>query len=288
MLHLSTFSIAACDIKAQAWGIAVASKFPAVGAVVPWARANAGAVATQSLANPSFGPRGLEMMASGLSAEETLSKLLAHDHEREERQVGLVDARGESAIFTGKSCAEWAGGVHGAGYAIQGNILTGAEVINRMEQAFLDSKSELPERLFAALEAGSNAGGDRRGKQSAALVVVKPKGGYGGHNDRWMDYRVDDHLNPIPRLGELLELHHLYFDQSPKSERVRLEGKLLKEMQKIMKRLGYYTPVNSEYDDATRQAFDSFIGNENFEQRADPKAGWIDGPVLDYLLKKFK
>ena len=288
MLYLSTFSIAACDFKAQAWGIAVASKFPAVGAVVPWARANAGAVATQSFANPSFGPRGLEMMAGGLSAEETLSKLLAHDHEREQRQVGLVDAHGGSAIFSGTACVEWAGGVHGAGYAIQGNVLTGAEVINRMEHAFLETKGELPERLFAALEAGNRAGGDRRGKQSAALYVVKPRGGYGGHNDRWMDYRVDDHLNPIPRLGELLELHHLYFDQSPKSERVKLEGKLVKEMQKIMKGLGYYTPVNGEYDDATRQALDAFIGNENFEQRADPKAGWIDGPVLDYLLKKFK
>ncbi len=229
-----------------------------------------------------------ELMASGLSAEETLSKLLAHDPEREQRQVGLVDAKGGSATFTGKSCADWAGGVNGPGYAIQGNILTGAEVINRMEHAFLDAKSELPERLFAALEAGHRAGGDRRGKQSAALYVVKPKAGYGGHNDRWMDYRVDDHLNPVLRLGELLELHHLYFDKSPKSERVKLEGKVVKEIQKIMKELGYYTPTNGEYDDATRQAFDAFMGNENFEERADSKAGWIDGPVLEYVLKKFK
>ncbi|HEY9151679.1 MAG TPA: DUF1028 domain-containing protein [Anaerolineales bacterium] len=288
MYHLSTFSIVACDIKEQAWGIAVASKFPAVGAVVPWARANAGAVATQSFANTSYGPRGLEMMASGTSAEETLSKLLAHDHEREERQVGLVDAKGGSATFTGKSCHEWAGGVKGPGYAIQGNILTGAEVINRMEHAFLDTKGELPERLFAALDAGHRAGGDRRGKQSAALYVAKPKAGYGGNNDRWMDYRVDDHLNPIVRLGELLELHHLYFDKSPKSERVKLEGRIVKEIQKIMKGLGYYTPTNGEYDDATRQAFQAFIGNENFEERADAKAGWIDNPVLEYILKKFK
>jgi uncharacterized Ntn-hydrolase superfamily protein len=288
MLYLSTFSIAACDIKGQAWGIAVASKFPAVGAVVPWARASAGAVATQSFANTSFGPRGLEMMASGLSAEETLSKLLAHDREREQRQVGLVDANGGSATFTGKSCVQWAGGVNGPGYAIQGNVLTNAEVVNRMEHAFLDAKGELPERLFAALDAGNRAGGDRRGKQSSALIVVKPKGGYGGYNDRWMDYRVDDNLNPIPRLGELLELHHLYFDKSPKSERVKLEGKAVMEIQKIMKALGYYTPTNGEYDDATRQAFAVFIGNENFEERADPKAGWMDGPVLEYLVKKFK
>ncbi len=153
------------------------------------------------------------MMASGLSAEETLSKLLAQDHEREQRQVGLVDSKGGSATFTGKSCVDWAGGLNGPGYAIQGNILTGPEVINKMEHAFLDTKGQLPERLFAALDAGNRAGGDRRGKQSAALIVVKPKGGYGGYNDRWLDYRVDDNLHPIPQLGELLELHHLYFDR---------------------------------------------------------------------------
>jgi len=288
MLQLSTFSIVACDIKAQAWGVAVASKFPAVGAVAPWARAKAGAVATQALANTSFGPRGLEQMAGGLSAKETLSNLLAHDHEREKRQVGLVDLKGSSATFTGKSCMGWAGGVNGPGYAIQGNILTGAEVINRMEHAFIDAEGELPERLFAALEAGGHAGGDRRGKQSAALYVAKSKAGYGGYNDRWMDYRVDDHINPIPRLGELLELHRLYFDKSPKSERVKLNGRAVKEIQRIMKGLGYYTPTNGEYDDATRQSFEAFIGNENFGRRADPKAGWIDGPVLEYLLKKFK
>ncbi|HUI90497.1 MAG TPA: DUF1028 domain-containing protein [Anaerolineales bacterium] len=288
MLPLSTFSIVACDIKIQAWGIAVASKFPAVGAVVPWARASAGAVATQSFANPSFGPRGLEMMGSGLSAEETLSKLLRRDRAREQRQIGLVDSKGGSATFTGKSCIDWAGGVRGRGYAIQGNVLASAEVINRMEHAFLEAKGELPERLFAALEAGHHAGGDRRGKQSAALYVAKPKAGYGGHTDRWMDYRVDDHLNPIPRLGELLELHHLYFDRSPRSERVRLEGRVVKEIQRIMKGLGYYTPTNGEYDDATRQALHTFVGNENFEARVDPDQGWIDGPVLEYLLKKFK
>ncbi len=288
MFHLSTFSIVACDVKKQTWGIAVASKFPAVGAVVPWARAGAGAVATQALANTSYGPRGIEMMAGGLSAQETLSKLLAHDQEREHRQVGLVDAKGDSATFTGKSCFEWAGGLHGFGYAIQGNILVGAEIVNRMEHAFLDAKGELPERLLTALEAGHRAGGDRRGKQSAALYVAKPKGGYGGFNDRWMDYRVDDHLHPVTKLAELLELHHLYFDKSPKSERVKLAGGVVEDLQKIMKGLGYYAPTDGRYDEATRQAFAAFIGNENFEERADAKSGWIDGPVLEYLLKKFK
>jgi len=288
MLHLSTFSIVAFDVKAHAWGVAVASKFPAVGAVVPWTKAGAGAVATQSIANTTFGPRGLELMASGLSAEETLAKLLAHDKRREDRQVGLVDTKGRSATFTGKSCPEWAGGLNGPGYAIQGNLLADSETIRQMEHTFLDAKGELPERLFAALEAGGNTGGDQRGRQSAAISVVKAKAGYGGFNDRWVDYRVDEHLNPISRLGELLELHRLYFGKSPKYGRVKLEGKVVKEIQQIMKSLGYYSPMNDKYDDTTREAFRAFIYNENFEARADPNGGYIDRPVLEYLLKKLK
>ena len=288
MSYFSTFSIVACDLASQAWGIAVASKFPAVGAVVPWAKARTGAVATQALANTTFGPRGLELMASGLSAEETLAKLLTRDREREDRQVGLVDAKGKSASFTGKSCSEWAGSLTGPGYAIQGNILASAEVIREMERAFLDAKGGLPERLFIALERGSRAGGDRRGRQSAALLVVKQKAGYGGYNDRWVDCRVDDHLNPIGRLGELLELHRLYFGKSPRSQRVKLEGEIVKDIQVIMKGLGYYSPTHGDYDDATREAFRAFIDNENFEARADPDAGWIDRPVLEYLMKKLQ
>jgi len=287
MSQISTFSIVACDLKEQAWGVAVASKFPAVGAVVPWARARVGAVATQALANPSYGPRGLELMASGLSAEETLKKLIGRDRERETRQVGLVDARGRSASFTGKSCLEWAGSLTGPGYAVQGNILAGPQVLQAMEHAFLETKGDLPTRLFAALSAGAQAGGDRRGRQSAAIYVAKPKGGYGGYSDRWIDYRVDDHLNPIARLGELLELHRLYFGKSPRSARVKLTGGVVKDLQHIMKKLGYYTPTHGNYDDATRAAFRAFIGNENFEERANPEAGWIDGPVLEYLMRKF-
>jgi uncharacterized Ntn-hydrolase superfamily protein len=288
MSFFSTFSIVACDLKSQAWGIAVASKFPAIGAVVPWAKARTGAVATQSLANTTFGPRGLELMASGLSAEETLSKLIAHDREREDRQVGLVDKKGRAASFTGRSCSDWAGGLIGPGYAIQGNILAGAEVISEMEHAFLDAKGELPERLYTSLERGSRVGGNQRGRQSAALLVVKQKAGYGGYNDRWVDCRVDYHLNPIRKLGELLELHRLYFGKSLRSHKVRLEGKVVTDIQIIMKGLGYYTPTNGNYDDATREAFRVFIDNENFEARADPDAGWIDRPVLEYLMKKLK
>ena len=288
MPFLSTFSIVACDLKSQAWGIAVASKSPAAGAIVPWAKARTGAVATQSLANTTFGPRGLELMASGLSAEQTLAKLIAHDRGREDRQVGLVDAKGRAASFTGRSCSDWAGGLTGPGYAIQGNILAGAEVVSEMEHAYLEAKGELPERLIISLERGNRAGGNQRGRQSAALLVVKQKAGYGGFNDRWVDCRVDYHLNPIRKLGELLELHRLHYGKSTKSQKVKLEGSVVSDIQNIMKGLGYYTPTNGNYDDATREAFRVFIDNENFEARANPDAGWVDRPVLEYLMKKLK
>ena len=277
-----TFSIVACDLKENSWGVAVASKFPAVGAVVPWAIAGAGAVATQSFANTSFGPRGLEMMASGLSADETLAKLLMDDPERELRQVGLVDAKGKAATFTGGGCFPWAGGVKGKGYAIQGNILASAKVVPAMEKKFLATKGDLPSRLHAALLAGDRAGGDKRGRQSAAIYVVKPNGGYGGYVDRWIDYRVDDHEDPVPRLGELLELHRLYFDKSPESDRTALKGKSLEQITGILKRTGHLKKNTSFVD-----AFNAFIGNENFEERADPNGQWIDKPVLKYLVKKF-
>ncbi len=284
----STFSIAACDLKERAWGVAVASKFPAVGAVVPWAQAEAGAVATQAYADPSFGPRGLEMFASGLSAEETLSRLLEGDDDREQRQVGLVDAQGQAATFTGSACFHWAGGLAGPGYAIQGNILVGEHVITEMEKAFLGSDESLPYRLYAALLAGDRSGGDRRGRQSAAIYVAKPGGGYGGKLDHWIDYRVDDHKDPVPRLGELLELHELYFGKSDKKDRVRLQGEPLHKLQDILIRLDYLQgKADGDYDELTKAALRAFTGNENFEERVDLEEGWIDRPVLEYLFKKF-
>ncbi len=277
-----TFSIVACDLMEKTWGVAVASKFPAVGAVVPWAQAGAGAIATQSFANTSFGPRGLPMLAEGLSARQTLKSLLKDDPEKNLRQVGIVDAKGNAATFTGAGCFDWAGGVTGKGYAIQGNILAGAKVVAAMEKKFLAVKGDLPTRLFAALLAGDRAGGDRRGRQSAAIYVVKPNGGYGGFIDRWLDYRVDDHEDPVPRLGELIELHRLYFDKSPESERVRLRGRPLEQVISILKREGYL-----KKGAAFLEAYNAFIGNENFEERSDPNGEWIDRPVLKYLVKKF-
>ena len=278
-----TFSIVACDLEEPAWGVAVASKFPAVGAVVPWAQAEAGAVATQSFANTSYGPHGLELMGKGLSADETLAKLLQEDSDRELRQIGLVDAKGRSATFTGAGCFPWAGGVSGKGYAIQGNILKSAKVVPAIEKTFLKTKGNLPARLHAALLAGDRAGGDKRGRQSAAIYVVKPKGGYGGFVDRWIDYRVDDHDDPVLRLGELLEMHELYFGKSPEKERVTIKGKALQQVTDILTHAGYLKKSKN-----FRNAFNEFIGNENFEERADPEAQWIDGPVLKYLVKKFK
>jgi uncharacterized Ntn-hydrolase superfamily protein len=277
-----TFSIVACELEEKAWGVAVASKFPAVGAVVPWVQAEAGAVAIQSFANTSFGPRGLGWMAAGLSAQETLERLLADDPDKEMRQVGLVDARGGSATFSGSGCFAWAGGVAGKGYAIQGNILAGEQVVPAMEKAFLETEGNLPIRLHAALLAGDRVGGDRRGRQSAAIYVARPKAGYGGFNDRWLDYRVDDHEDPVPRLAELIEMHELYFGKSPESERVEINQEVSQQITGILTRTGYLKNEKTFID-----AFNELIGNENFEERADSRAKWIDGPVLEYLIKRF-
>ncbi|MFT3894712.1 MAG: DUF1028 domain-containing protein [Anaerolineales bacterium] len=278
-----TFSIVACDLEEQSWGVAVASKFPAVGAVVPWAQGGVGAVATQSFANTSFGPRGLALMATGLSAQETLGRLLEDDPDKEIRQVGLVDANGGSATFSGNGCFEWAGGIAGNGYTIQGNVLAGVKVVPAMERAFLKTKGNLPQQLHAALLVGDRAGGDKRGRQSAAIYVVKPNGGYGGFIDRWIDYRVDDHEDPVLRLGELLKMHELYFGKSPETERMQIKGRILEHLTTILKQEGYLTK-NAKFNDA----FNEFIGNENFEERADPNATWIDRPVLKYLVEKYE
>lgn len=278
-----TFSIVACDLEERAWGVAVASKFPAVGAVVPWAQAGVGAVATQSFANTSFGPRGLALMGTGLSAQETLARLLEDDPDRELRQIGLVDVNGGSATFSGQSCFAWAGGAAGKGYAIQGNILASGKVVPAMEKTFLKTQGTLPTRLHAALLAGDRAGGDKRGRQSAAIYVAKPKAGYGGYLDRWLDYRVDDHEDPVIKLGELLEMHELYFGKSAEQDRVVIKDEVLQQVIGLLSRAGYLKNGKGFVD-----SFAEFIGNENFEERADPQGKWIDGPVLKFLLKKFE
>jgi uncharacterized Ntn-hydrolase superfamily protein len=203
---VATFSIVARDPATGELGVAVASRFFAVGTVVPWARAGVGAVATQSFANTSFGPRGLDLLARGASAKETLEILLRGDPDREKRQVGIVAADGSSVTYTGTGCNPWAGGRSGPGWAAQGNILAGEAVVAAMEEAFLAAKGTLAERMYAALAAGDAKGGDARGRQSAAVLVVKESAGYGGYTDRAIDVRVDDHAQPFAELRRLLDI----------------------------------------------------------------------------------
>ncbi|RYL92486.1 DUF1028 domain-containing protein [Sporolactobacillus sp. THM7-4] len=287
---IATFSIVGYDPEAQEWGIAVQSKFLGVGALVPYARAGAGAVATQSLANTSYGPRGLELMESGLSAEEALEQLIKGDADREQRQVGLVDKQGRSASFTGKDCYEWAGGVTGPNYAAQGNILVGRETVETMGSVFEKSEGSLAERLLKALDAGQQAGGDRRGRQSAALLVVRDKGGYGGYNDRAIDLRVDDHPSPIKELIRIYGLQQLYFSPSKPEDVVTIDNLLKGQLTSFMKKLGY---INSEADqegarlsdEAFYKALTTFLHTENFEER-EQELGKIDLAVVRFMKEK--
>ena len=202
---VATFSIVARDGEAGELGIAVASKFFSVGSVVPWARASSGAVATQSFANTSFGSRGLDLLDTGATPEQIVKILLQTDDRPDRRQFGIVSKDGSSATYTGENCLAWAGGRNGENYAVQGNILTGEAVVIAMEKAFLETEGNLADRLYAALTAGDAEGGDARGRQSAALIVVREGGGYGGYNDRAIDIRVDDHPTPFRELGRLLD-----------------------------------------------------------------------------------
>jgi uncharacterized Ntn-hydrolase superfamily protein len=247
-----------------------------------------GALATQSYANTSYGPRGLALMASGASAQETLDRLVAEDNGRAQRQAGVVDAQGRAATYTGAECFDWAGGITGPGYACQGNILVSRATVEAMAATFERTPGELADRLLAALLAGDEAGGDRRGKQSAALVVVRPNGGYAGFNDRYLDLRVDDDPEPVRRLQGLVTLHRLYFGKSPVAERLPIAGAVAEELQAMMQRLGYYPgPLNGQYDEATRAALRAFTGNENLEDRTFLEEGQIDAPALAYLRERF-
>ncbi|CAG0930858.1 hypothetical protein PLCT1_01534 [Planctomycetaceae bacterium] len=279
-----TYSIVAHDATAKEWGVATQSKFLAVGAVVPWARANAGAIATQSYANTSFGPQGLALLSAGLSAQETLDRLLAADDDREHRQVGVIDQSGGAATFTGKDCHAWAGGLIGNGYAVQGNILVGEETVKAMARGYEAASGELADRLVAALAAGQAAGGDRRGQQSAAVLVVRERGGYAGFNDRYLDLRVDDDPRPIERLQHLLELHHLYFAKPDPATLIPIDAALTRELQRIAQRSGHYRgAITGEYDQVTRAAVEALIGTENLEDRWPPGADQVEPVALRYL-----
>ncbi|SEM65209.1 Uncharacterized conserved protein, Ntn-hydrolase superfamily [Mesobacillus persicus] len=278
-----TFSIVGYDPKEKEWGIAVQSKFLGVGAVVPFAKAGVGAVATQSYANTAYGPQALELMAAGKSAAEALEIITKDDPDKEMRQVGLIDANGNPATFTGTYCYDWAGGITGEHFAAQGNILIEGTV-EAMARTFTETKGSLAERLLAALDAGQEAGGDSRGQQSAALLVVKEAGGYGGYNDRYIDLRVDDHPQPIKELIRIYGLQQLYFAKSKPENVVAIEGEVKVEVVKHLLRLDYLKadPANGE---ELHKALTAYIHTENFEER-EQEAGKIDLDVLEFMKKQ--
>ena len=278
----STFSIAAADLQTGEFGVAVASKFLAVGAVVPWAQAGTGAIATQAWANLSYGPRGLVLLAEGRAASDVVRRLTEADGDREHRQLGVVDGHGRAAAWTGKECFHWAGHRSGNGYSCQGNILASEAVVMAMADHFERSSGPLPERLLQALEAGQSQGGDSRGQQSAALYVAKEKGSYGGYLDRYVDLRVDDDAAPIIELRKLLELHRLYFGTTPTGALTRAAGNVAREIQQLLQGLGYYSgEISGIYDPATKAAFKQFCSIENFEER------WREDDLVDREIMAF-
>lgn len=279
---VATFSIVGFDPNTGELGIAVQSKFLGVGAVVPWAKTGVGAVATQSYANTTYGPKGLGLMAQGKSAVEAIKIVTDEDEGRSKRQVGMVDAKGNAATYTGDECYDWAGGITGPNFAAQGNILVGKETVEAMGATFEKAEGSLAERLLKALDAGQEAGGDSRGKQSAALLIVKEKGGYGGYNDRAVDVRVDDHPEPIKELIRIYHLHQLYFEQPKPENVVEISLKMNSVLREKLVSLNYLTKDQEYTDDEVFHALSNFIHTENFEEREQTK-GKIDFQVYDYI-----
>jgi uncharacterized Ntn-hydrolase superfamily protein len=310
-----TYSIVARDTATGDLGVAVQSKFPAVGAVVPWVRAAVGGVATQAFANTRFGPDGLALLEGGASAQETLDRLLSDDPLRDQRQVGIVDTDGRAASYTGRDCFAWAGGRTGPGFAAQGNILAGPGVVDGLADTFLAGRRPFPELLVECLVAADAQGGDRRGRESAALYVARRGGGYGGNNDRWIDLRVDEHVDPIGELGRILNFHRLYMDRPSVDDLDRLDESTAAEVRSLLERIGagpgsafsaVYQPMNAgdagvanaereprettgtpaplpaNWDAGWQQALEDWMAVENLEER-NAAAGWIDRRVLEFL-----
>jgi uncharacterized Ntn-hydrolase superfamily protein len=278
-----TFSIVGTD--GTAWGVAVASMFLAVGAVVPAARAGVGAIATQSYANLAYRPDGLALLSNGSSAQQTLDALTSADDQRSQRQAGVVDGSGRAATFTGEDCHTWAGGVAGDGYAIQGNILTGPDVVEDMQRAWLatDATQPLSRRLLAALAAGDAAGGDKRGRQSAALLVVTPDGGYGGGSDVFADLRVDDHPDPVPELSRLLDIHDRLFGKADEADLIDITDEVGTEVAGLLATVGF-PPAGHDLT-SVGLALADWAGVENLEERIVPSPQ-MDPVVLEVLREK--
>ena len=272
---ISTYSIVACDLEAGDWGVAVQSKFLAVGAAVPAAEPHVGAIATQAWANLAYRPDGLALLRDGYQAEDVVRTLVGADEGREHRQLGVVDAVGRAATYTGSECLEWAGGTTGPGYAAQGNILVSAATVEAMASSFEGSQGQpLAERLLAALAAAEAAGGDRRGRQSAALLVVRKDGGYGGTSDVATDLRVDDHPQPIEELERIYRMHDLLFGQTPDEKWLEVDIALADELRERLGALGY--------DGELPDALAAWAGTENLEERISG-ADRIDPVVLEQL-----
>jgi uncharacterized Ntn-hydrolase superfamily protein len=275
---VATYSIVACDLEADQWGVAVLSKFLAVGSVVPWAEPRVGAIATQSYANPRYGPDGLALLREGRSAEEVVELLTAADDGRAERQVGVVDAEGRAATFTGEACHDWAGGRTGNGYAAQGNILVSHETVDALAVTFeQNGHLSLAERLVECLAAAQAAGGDRRGQQSASLLIVEKDAGYANLSDVVVDLRIDDHELPIVELRRLHGLHNEVFGITPAEDWLTVDEALASELRDSLAKLGY--------DGELERAFNNWAGTENLEERVDGVER-IDPVVLAALRKQ--
>jgi uncharacterized Ntn-hydrolase superfamily protein len=272
---VATYSIVACDLDAGQWGVGTQSKFLAVGSVVPWAEAQVGAVATQSYANPRYGPDGLALLRQGLSAEDVVTRLTGADDGREHRQLGIVDALGRAATFTGNECYDWAGGRTGDGYAVQGNILVSAETVDALAETFESTGGKpLAERLLDCLDAAQAAGGDRRGQQSAALLVVEKDAGYAQLSVVVVELRVDDHERPLEELRRIYQLHDAMFGNTPKEEWLDVDDVLRAELTERLAAMGYAGELE--------RAFTDWAGTENYEKRVEG-VEQVDPVVLEAL-----
>jgi uncharacterized Ntn-hydrolase superfamily protein len=275
---VATYSIAACDLEAGQWGVATQSKFLGVGSVVPWAAPQVGAIATQSYANPRYGPDGLTLLREGLSAEEAVERLTSADDDREHRQLGIVDGKGGSASYTGSECMDWAGGRTGPCYAAQGNILVSGETVDALVETFeRTAGAPLAERLLDCLDAAQAAGGDRRGQQSAALLVVERDGGYAGLSDEVVDLRVDEHARPLEELRRIYGMHQAIFGKTPPEEWLAVDDELAQELRERLARLGFEGELDS--------TFNTWAGRENLEERVDGVER-VDPVVLEELRRQ--
>jgi uncharacterized Ntn-hydrolase superfamily protein len=275
---VATYSLAACDLEAGQWGVATQSKFLGVGSVVPWAEPQVGAIATQAWANPRYGPDGLALLREGLSAERVVERLTSADEGRDHRQLGVVDGNGGSATYSGAECMDWAGGRTGPCYAAQGNILVSADTVDAIAETFeATSGRPLAERLLDCMDAAQAAGGDRRGQQSSALLVVERDGGYAGLSDSVVDLRVDEHELPLEELRRIYAMHQAIFGETPREEWLEVDDALGQELRERLGRLGY--------DGDLAETFFAWAGKENLEERVDGVER-VDPVVIEELRRQ--